>query len=156
MGCNLETNRKVQYYYHEQGTLNRQPEKKILENLNIRDLPSNIDEEEKTNYKGDSNNNINNISIKKSKIKIEDNLEINEDLNKEKMGGLYNKESPPSFGYNPSGEGEKLSYELATKGFRNEGNTQILKKNNDDINNINNTNHNEEKIEKKNNINYNY
>ncbi len=96
------------------------------------------------------------MSIKKSEIKIEDNLEINEDLNKEKMGGLYNKESPPSFGYNPSGEGEKLSYELATKGFRNEGNTQILKKNNDDINNINNTNHNEEKIEKKNNINYNY
>ena len=166
MGCNLETNRKVQYYYHEQGTLNRQPEKKILENINIRDSPSNMDEEEKTNYKGDSNNNINNVSIKKSEIKIEDNLEINEDLNKEKMGGLYNKESPPSFGYNPSGEGEKLSYELATKGFRNEGNTQILKKNKNDINNINNTNHNEEKIENinnskindenNNNINYNY
>ena len=156
MGCNSETNRKVQYYYHEQGTLNRQPEKKILENINIRDSPSNMDEEEKTNYKGDSNNNINNVSIKKSEIKIEDNLEINEDLNKEKIAGLYNKESPPSFGYNPSGEGEKLSYELATKEFRNEGNTQILKKNNKDINNINNTNHNEEKTEKKNNINYNY
>ena len=78
MGCNLETNRKVQYYYHEQGTLNRQPEKKILENINIRDSPSNMDEEEKTNYKGDSNNNINNVSIKKSEIKIEDNLEIND------------------------------------------------------------------------------
>ena len=163
MGCYSETNRKVQYYYHEQGTINKKPEKKILENLNIGIEALNLNEEEKTTYNRDSNKNINNVSIKKSEIKIEDNLEINEDLNKEKMGRLYNKESPPSFGYNPSGEGEKLNCELAIKGFTNEGNTQILKKNNNE--NKNNSNNNEEKNENNNssnnnennnNLNYNY